>query len=101
MPVAMISTSTSPCLRPFEVDLDDLERLLGREGDGGAGLHESVLLLFAPPMPQEAPYPTRNALIVVRRVERGDRGVRVGHHVVALLDQRLGEFRREFRMELE
>ena len=28
-------------LGPFEVDLDDLERLLGCEGDGGAGLHVS------------------------------------------------------------
>ena len=41
MPVAMISTSTSPCFGPFEVELDDLERLLGFERDGGAGLHES------------------------------------------------------------
>ena len=40
MPVAMISTSTSPAFGPFEVELDDLERLLGRKGDGGAGLHE-------------------------------------------------------------
>ena len=40
MPVAMISTSTSPAFGPFEVELDDLERLLGVEGDGGAGLHE-------------------------------------------------------------
>ncbi len=39
MPVAMISTSTSPAFGPFEVDLDDLERLLGFERDGGAGLH--------------------------------------------------------------
>ncbi len=29
-------------LGPFEVELDDLQRLLGFEGDGGAGLHESV-----------------------------------------------------------
>ena len=28
--------------RAVEVDLDHLERLLGGEGDGGAGLHESV-----------------------------------------------------------
>jgi hypothetical protein len=28
MPVAMISTSTSPGLGPFEVKLDDLQRLL-------------------------------------------------------------------------
>ena len=39
MPVAMISTSTSPAFGPFEVELDDLERLLGFERDGGAGLH--------------------------------------------------------------
>ena len=26
-------------LRAFEVDLDDFERLLGLESDGGAGLH--------------------------------------------------------------
>ena len=31
-------------LRPFEVELDDLERLLGLEGDGGAGFHRSAFL---------------------------------------------------------
>jgi hypothetical protein len=44
MPVAMISTSTSPGLRAFEIELDDLERLLGFEGDGGAGLHGAARL---------------------------------------------------------
>ena len=31
-------------LRPFQVDLDDLQRLLGLERDGGAGLHFNLLL---------------------------------------------------------
>ena len=26
-------------LRPFQIELDDFQRLLGFEGDGGAGLH--------------------------------------------------------------
>jgi hypothetical protein len=38
MPVAMISTSTSPAFGPFQIEFDDLQRLLGLEGDGGAGL---------------------------------------------------------------
>ena len=70
-------------LRAFEVDLDDLERLLGFEGDGGAGLH-ALVSRCAAPMPQEAPYPAGDARIVVGRVERGDRGVGIGHDVVAL-----------------
>jgi hypothetical protein len=41
MPVAMISTSTFALLRSFEVQLDDLKRLLGFERDCCAGLHES------------------------------------------------------------
>jgi hypothetical protein len=38
----LISTSTSPPRGPPDQDLDDLERLLGFEGDGGAGFHVSA-----------------------------------------------------------
>ena len=41
-----------------EVNLDDLERLLGREGDGGAGLH-----LVRSPMKVAAAYACKKRLI--------------------------------------
>jgi hypothetical protein len=31
--------------RPFQIDLDDLERAFGLEGDGGAGLHGRAPLI--------------------------------------------------------
>jgi hypothetical protein len=46
-PVALISTITSPALRPLQVELDDLERLLGLESHGGARLHRCLPLDFA------------------------------------------------------
>ena len=81
-------------LRAFEVDLDDLERLLGFEGDGGAGLH------FEAPF-EEIADPPRDARVVVRRVERCKRGFGVVDPVVALFDQRLGVVDGKFGMELE
>jgi len=45
MPVAMISTDASPCLRPFQVEFDDLERLFGGEPNCGAGFHNDFELL--------------------------------------------------------
>jgi hypothetical protein len=35
-------------LRPFQIEFDDLERLLRLEGNGGAGLHASSALRFRP-----------------------------------------------------
>ena len=55
-------------LGPFEVELDDLERLLGFERDGGAGLHAS----FSDSTEIPSADPGADALIVVGRVERGD-----------------------------
>ena len=53
-------------LGSIEVELDDLERLLGRECHCGAGLHSiSPFGLEA----QKTAYPLAHALIVIRRVE--------------------------------
>jgi len=38
-------------LGPFEVDFDDLERALGFESDGGAGLHILISIPVAVAMP--------------------------------------------------
>ena len=67
MPVAMISTSTSPAFGPFEVELDDLQRLLGFERDGGAGLHESAPLWISRRLA------TIEAVRPMRQCERGER----------------------------
>src|SRR5579884_2613076 len=135
MPVAMISTSTSPsfgpsrststiskgCLasnataaRVFIVPPLSSPAFAGevasRSDDGGAPPPATLVPLpsksrggnsRAPLCLQEPSYPTRHARIVVRRIERSDRGVRIGHDVIALLDQRLGEGGRKFGVELE
>src|SRR4051794_14919712 len=103
MPVAMISTRTSPCLGP--------SRSTSTISSGFFASNATAARVFMESVPQieicgclclqEAPYPTGNSRIVVRSVERGDGRVRVRHDVVALLDQCLGEGGREFRMELE
>ena len=46
MPVALISTSTSPALRAVEVDLHDLQRLSGCDGHCGARFHIGMFLLI-------------------------------------------------------
>jgi len=41
---ALISTSTSPALGPFQIDLLDHQGLAGGESDSGAGFHAGSLL---------------------------------------------------------
>ena len=95
-------------LGAFEIELDDLERLLGREGDGGAGLHGVGSLRMRLRLPimvlrwrrkRSDPAPTR--CIVVGRVERGDGGVDAGDAVAAAVVERAGEGGRHFGVELE
>ena len=52
-------------LGPLEVDLDDLERLLGFEGDGGAGLHSIGPLEVAAATSDSAPQSLRAPLATV------------------------------------
>src|SRR6476659_1933985 len=100
MPVALSSTSTSPAFGP--------SRSTSTISSGFFASNATAARVFMRGSPlacclclQEAPYPRRDARIVVRRVERRDRPVRIGHAVMTLLDQRLGEGGREFRVELE
>src|SRR5678816_3135010 len=101
MPVAMISTSTSPCFGPSRSTSTISSGCLAAKATAAR------VFMMAPPgsdgrlAQQEAPNPPADACIVVGRVERGDGGVGIGHPVVALGDQRLGEVGREVRMELE
>src|SRR5207253_2143494 len=107
MPVAMISTSTSPALGPSMSTSTISSGCLGAKATAarvfmvppnyssprqtGGGNRFRLCL-------QEAPYPTSNPFIVVRRVQRSDRRLRIWNDVVAHLDQRLRERGREFRM---
>src|SRR3954463_6059274 len=101
MPVAMISTNTSPAFGPSRSTSTISSGCLGAKATAA----RVFIVQLSPDVSrlclQEPPYPTADALIVVRRVERSDRRVGLVHPVVAHLDQRLGESRREFRMELE
>src|SRR3954462_2056017 len=102
MPVAMISTSTSPCFGPSRSTSTISSGCLGAKATAArVFMVSSPLESGAALCLEEPPYPTGNARIVVGRIEGGDRRLWVGHDVVALLDQRLGERGREFRMELE
>src|SRR4249919_1923125 len=99
MPVAMISTSTSPALGP--------SRSISTISSGCLGAKATAARVFIVQSPiglrrlclEEAPYPTGYAIIVVWRIKRRDRRFRIGHDIVAFLDQRLLEPGREFRME--
>src|SRR5262249_3010866 len=98
----MISTSTSPALGPSRSTSTISSGCLGAKATAARGfMSRSPLGGSRRLCLEEAPYPTGYALIVVGRIERCDRRFRVRHDIVALLDQRLGEVRREFRMELE
>src|SRR6185295_4580512 len=101
MPVAMISTSTSPGFGPSRSTSTISSGCLAAKATAAR-----VFIRVGPPEVfrrlclQEAPYPTGNPRIVVGRVERRHRRVRIGHAIVALGNQRFGESRRKFRVEL-
>src|SRR4029453_3474376 len=101
MPVAMISTRTSPSFGPSRSTSTISSGFLASNATAARVFMSRFPLSLRRLCPQEAPYPTGNARIVVGQVERGDLLVRLGHDVVPLLDQRLGELRREFRVELK
>src|SRR3569623_838710 len=101
MPVALISTRTSPALGP--------SRSTSTISSGFLASNATAARVFISSSPmetpglclEEAPYPTRHASIVVRRIQRGDCAVRIRHDVVALFDQGFRKSGREFRMKLE
>src|SRR5829696_7258023 len=100
MPVAMISTRTSPCFGP--------SRSTSTISSGCLAAKATAARVFMSRSPEfralcreKAPYPTADARIVVGPVERDHGGAGIGHAVMALGDQRLGEGGREFRMELK
>src|SRR4249919_361808 len=101
MPVAMISTSTSPCFGPSRSTSTISSGCLGAKATAARVFIERLHSCCGGLCLEEAPYPSRDARIVVWAIERSDRGVGIGHDVVALLDQRLGEVGREFRVKLE
>src|SRR3954462_15852170 len=101
MPVAMISTNTSPAFGPSRSTSTISSGCLGAKATAARGF----IVQPPPDVPrlclQEPPYPTADALIVVRRVERSDGRLGLVHPAVAHLAQRLRESGGEFRMELE
>src|SRR6185369_8423665 len=101
MPVAMISTSTSPCFGPSRSTSTISSGFLASKATAARVFMIRSPWIRACLCLEEAPYPSRDTRTVVRKAEGCDRGVRIGHDVVSLLDQRLGEGGRKFRMELE
>src|SRR6476469_381230 len=102
MPVAMMSTSTSPRFGPSRSTSTISSGFLASNATAARVFMLSVSSVSCERLClQKAPDPTADACIVVRRVERGDRRIRLRYDVVPLLDQRLGERRREFGMKLE
>src|SRR5437764_2868266 len=94
MPVAIISTSTSPALGPSRSTSTISSGLLASNATAARVFIQSVSF-------EEAADPVGHGLIIVRRIERGDSHVGRVHAVVTLLDQRLRVADREFRMELK
>src|SRR6476620_9717516 len=102
MPVAMISTSTSPCFGPSRSTSTISSGFLASNATAARVFMLSFSSVSCERLClQKPPDPTADACIVVRRVERGNRRFGVRYNVVALLDQSLGKRRREFRVELE
>src|SRR6476646_7552618 len=101
MPVAMISTSTSPCFGPSRSTSTISRGFLASKATAARVFIEQSPMSSRRLCLEEAPYPSRHARTVVRSVERGNCRVRIGYDVVALFDQRLGEGGRKFRVELE
>src|SRR6186997_2758634 len=98
MPVAMISTSTSPSFGPSRSTSTISSGCLAAKATAARVFIDGSSRFGRRLAKQEAANPPADARIVVGRIERGDGGVRVRHPVVALGDQRLGELGSEFRM---
>ena len=69
------------CLRPLQFHLNDFERLLCGEGDGGAGLHGRVLR-FLPSYRANRSRRKESGVRAVARSQRGDEcGLRSPRHI--------------------
>src|SRR5206468_2352475 len=101
MPVAMISTSTSPAFGPSRSTSTISSGCLGAKATAARVFIIVSPLLCGRLCLQEAPYPSGHAGVVVRRIEGRDCRLGIGHHVIPHLDQRLGESGGELRMELK
>src|SRR3954469_9621301 len=101
MPVAMISTSTSPAFGPSRSTSTISSGCLGAKATAARVFIIVSPLLCGRLCLQEAAYPSAHAGVVVRRVKGRDGCLGIGYDIVAHLDQRLGESRGELRMELK